>query len=63
MKKFGISPYCWKQKSSRAVQVCFSSDGSMEYLGNQEVANVDLCYFALYQISTKKSETPSMLHT
>lgn len=57
MKKFAMCPYHWKQKNSGAVQVCFSSAGSMECLGNQEVANVTHCYFALCEISTKKSET------
>lgn len=64
MKKFVISPYWLKQKRSRAVQVWFSSTGSMEYLGNQEVASVAPHYIALYQIPTKKSETfMRMLHT
>lgn len=54
MKKFAMCPYDWKQKNSGAVQVCFSSAGSMECLGNQEVANVTHCYFALCEISTKK---------
>lgn len=54
-KKFAISPYHWKQKSSTAVQVHFSSFGSMGCLGYQELASVALRYFALCEISTKKS--------
>lgn len=64
MKKFNVSPYWWKQKMTRAIWICFSSSGSMEYLGKQKVTNVASHYIWLYQIPTEKYETPMrVLHT